>query len=385
MADKLSNILDCSQQIGRTSDAQLNISTNQSNTNTDRLWELEILADNQANPIQLNPVIPDNVLFYIIMFNFWGPGLGMSIFGILTNILNIITFLKQSLQDAVNISLLGLAISDLGSLFTIFMANICFLPPFQALDLPFVPMDFMYMWAWLHIMLTRVTAWITAYVTFERCLCIAYPLKVKVIVTPRRTVIYIVVLYVLMLASVVPVYYSAKATLVLDPIRNKTLHGISLSTDRNDIETVSFVVNNLVPTSAFVTVIVCTIILVQKLKSKAKWRRQSTGVGQADNLTDRDTKVIKMVVLISTVFILCYSPGAVVFIWVMVDPEMRIDGKHVDLLYANFSTLFHLESINASVNIFIYLRMSSRYKNSFLQTFCLCRTWSTTGKKPCHP
>lgn len=319
-------------------------------------------------------IIPAEALFYILMVNFWGIGLATSVFGIITNILNIIIFLKQGRRDAVNISLLGLAITDLGSLLTLTMTNICFIPSFQSLDLPFVPMDFMYIWAWLHIMLTRITSWITVYVTFERCLCVSHPLKVKVFITPKRTVVYILFLYLIMLVSVVPVYYPTRAAKIFDSSRNKTINGISLLPNRNDIETVSFVINCIVPTSAFVSVIICTTILVKQVRRKEKWRTISTMSRQTDNLSRRDTKVIKMVVFMSAVFIICYFPGTAIYIWVMIDPDMRIDGKHLDLLLANFSILFHLESVNASSGIFIYLSMSSRYKRTFLQTFCCFRS-----------
>lgn len=158
MANKSPNVPDHYLQTCANYEANATRCANNTNGNTDYLWQLEVLPVNQTRPIEASSVVPAHVLFYILMFNFWGPGLGTCVFGIITNILNITTFLKQSLHDAVNISLLGLAISDLGSLLTIFIVNICFLPQFQALDLPFVVMDFMYMWAWVHVILTRVSA-----------------------------------------------------------------------------------------------------------------------------------------------------------------------------------------------------------------------------------
>lgn len=87
-------------------------------------------------------------------------------------------------------------------------------------------------------------------------------------------------------------------------------------------------------------------------------------------MSARDNKVVKMVVLISAIFIICYVPSTAVLIYMLIDNEIRIDGLKKNLFIALFSALFKLESINAGVNIFIYLRMSSKFKVTFKKTFC---------------
>ncbi|CAG5128584.1 unnamed protein product [Candidula unifasciata] len=315
-------------------------------------------------------LLSDEVLYYFLLINFWGPALVVCILGVVTNILNIIIFCKQGLRDTVNISLLGLATSDLGSLITLLYANISFLPDFLALNLPYVGNDVMYISSWCHVLFTRISTWITAYITLERCLCVTTPLKVKNLFTPRRTVLYVIFVYVFMLASVTPIFYTARPAKIFDPSYNTTLFGISFLEDRDKIEMVAFMTNNTVPTLAFCTVAICTAILVSTLRNKSKWRRQATMANAKTVVADRDNKVVKMVVLISTIFIICYFPGAAVFVYMLLDSDLRVDGVQKNMLIAVFSILFHLESINASVNIFIYFSMSSKFRATFMNMIC---------------
>lgn len=78
----------------------------------------------------------------------------------------------------------GLAISDLGCLLPLIWANLCYTPAFADLDWPFEVTEFQYMTTGLtHVSMTRVSSWIMAAITLDRCLCVAMPLKVQSLLT----------------------------------------------------------------------------------------------------------------------------------------------------------------------------------------------------------
>ncbi|CAG5120669.1 unnamed protein product, partial [Candidula unifasciata] len=52
----------------------------------------------------------------------------LSLFGIGANVTNIIVFIKQGFKDSINISLLGLAVGDLGCALTMVWVSIGFSP-----------------------------------------------------------------------------------------------------------------------------------------------------------------------------------------------------------------------------------------------------------------
>ncbi|CAL1538192.1 unnamed protein product, partial [Lymnaea stagnalis] len=291
--------------------------------------------------------------------------------GVITNLLSIAVFLRQGVRDTVNISLLGLSISDLFSLITVAWLNISQTPLFASQKLPFIPLEVAYLTGgWPHVFFTRITTWITVYITLEKCCCIVAPMKVKAVFTPRRTVIYNILVYVVILASIAPIYYTARLSEKFVPERNETLLGIIFISGRDDIEAVSFHINNILPLTGFAVIIIGTAILASRLKQISKWRLTAASNARSDEMQNRDTKIVKMVVFISANFIVCYLPGTVVFIWMMLDPGLRIDGRHSDLFQAAFATLFLLEALNASVNIFVYVGMSSKFRKTLVSMTC---------------
>lgn len=84
-----------------------------------------------------------------------------------------------SLNKCVFFILEGLAVSDLGCLIPLVWTNVCFTPAFVSADLPFSPIEIQYLTSGnCHVTFTHVTAWITALITLERCMCITAPLQV---------------------------------------------------------------------------------------------------------------------------------------------------------------------------------------------------------------
>lgn len=76
-----------------------------------------------------------------------------------------------------------------------------------------------------------------------------------------------------------------------------------------------------------------------------------------------------MIVMISTLFIVCFVPLSVMFLAVSLQPEFFIKDKckHLCIVIGGFG--LNLESVNASVNIFIYYKMSGKFRTTFHQLF----------------
>ncbi|CAG5129996.1 unnamed protein product, partial [Candidula unifasciata] len=102
----------------------------------------------------------------------------INLFGIVTNIFNIICFVKQGFKDTVNISLLGLSISDLCCLITMMCTCILLMPALMNADLPFGSFEVMYLVSALpHLDFTRASSCITAMITLTKCISVVDPLR----------------------------------------------------------------------------------------------------------------------------------------------------------------------------------------------------------------
>ncbi|KAH9514620.1 hypothetical protein Btru_023108 [Bulinus truncatus] len=315
-------------------------------------------------------LVSDEVRAMIILVNNVIIGSCICLFGIVANILNLIVFVKMGLRDTVTISLFGLTLSDLCGLLTLQWTSICFNPLFHYSDIAIESFEVEYITAGVpHVCFTRITGLITAYITLERCLCISLPLKVKSILTPRRTVVIVTLIFTCIIAIAIPGYTVYSLGINFYPARNRSLIGLVFQGNRATVEAIAFASTIVLCYVAFLVVVACTVILVIKLNNQTKWRQVSSSAapeGTATSQTSKDRRVVKMVVTISTMFIVCYMPITLVLIGTMAVPEFGMIGRYENLYHAISSFGYSMESINSSMSIFVYLRMSSKYRAIFL-------------------
>lgn len=196
--------------------------------------------------------------------------------------------------------------------------------------------------------------------------------QVKSIVTPKRMCIVTICVFVVLIFSVSPVYVVNSLALKFYPDRNKSLIGLVFTKDREHVEKISYIINNIfVSFSAFVVIIFCTTILVIKLNRKTRFRKTLVSKDQGDNISSRNQKVAQMVVMISTLFIACFIPFCVIFLAMSFEPKLSLQGDYRNTVILISGVGFILESINSSMNIFIYYHMSSKYRNTLRDVFCL--------------
>ena len=253
---------------------------------------------------------------------------------------------------------------------------------------------------WPHMFFARSTSLITAFITFERCLCIALPLKVKTIITPTRTRYIIALIFFFIGASVLPIYYAIDIGEVFVEDRNKTLYAIVYRPGGKDVESVCFALTEFAQLSSFVLVIVFTAILIRNLLKKSKWRAEVTGRGRrggglgqagaggefsstqtitegertgapsrADKSASRDRRVMVLVLSIACIFIACFLPSATNLVLIILLPDYTITGRYKNTFQVTGAICNTCESINSSVNIFVYYNMSSRYRAEFRRLF----------------
>lgn len=295
----------------------------------------------------------------------------IGLFGIASNIINALVFFKQGFNNTVNISFFGLAISDMFCLVTLEWVCICLNPLFVASDVPWMSLEVQYLTgAWPHVCFSRITSLITAYVAAERCLCIAIPLKVKQILTPRRTTAAIIVIFFVNLVTLVPEYATSYIGWKLYPSRNATLLGLVFTSDRKYVEGLVFVLNSILGITSFSAVIIFTVILIVKLKYSSAWRKKvSSQHEKLEHVSHREKKTMKMVSIIAIILIVCYTPGTIISMTTYVVAEFHLLGGYVNICMVTWSFVFVFQAINSSVNIFLYYFMSSNYKVVFDELF----------------
>ncbi|CAG5131715.1 unnamed protein product [Candidula unifasciata] len=339
-------------------------------TSSDHYGLAEVQGDQRVDFISDNTRTYLDVVFYVLVQG------SISLLGSAGNILNILVFVKQGFKDTVNCSLMALSLSDLGSLVTLTWMSICYLPEFRFSGIEFESLDIQYLTAcWPHGSFARITSCITAYISFERCLCTALPLKVKTIITPARTLIIMASIFLMQFSVVSLVFYSVRLGPVYYLRRNTTLVGLVYIDNGPYLENMAFSIDIGIQIFSFVIVAICTMILIQSLIRNRKWRNsatQSAVPDSVDSKTAREKRVVVMVTTISGIFIACYTPSVINLIIMLCFPDYSIVGAYSNTFILIWSLFLNLEAINSAVNIFIYYNMSSKFRTVFSMTLKSC-------------
>lgn len=191
--------------------------------------------------------------------------------------------------------------------------------------------------------------------------------------TPRRVTTLVCCLFVLHMACEAPVYVVNKLGLKFVPSRNKSIVGLISTADRLVVEGLVFTINNFfMPCIAFIVVIICTGLLFLSLQKRTKWQRQNVKSAPGES-SNRNQRIAKMVVMISTLFIACFIPVTVTMLAMVFEPGLTFGGKYINIsiLLCGLGLIF--EAINSSANILIYYHMSSKYRDTSRLIFRRCK------------
>ena len=325
---------------------------------------------------------------YFILLSTFALTQVFSIGGVITNLINIAVFVKLGFNETSNISLLTLALCDLLSTILTIWGSLCVTPGFSDAELPFLPTEIAQLTgAGLSVFVFRCTAWVTAFISFERCLCILIPLKVKKWVTPKTTTVVVVTISITTIGPYIGVYWRWIFVWKFLPGRNATVLGVT-AVDKPVLILMESVVNIVIgaiqPIVAFVTVLVCTVFLVVYLRRSSQWRKlmasaggKTAGVDKSSrfepkqNISKKEEKVVRLVTSIATIFIVCYTPNTLMILHMAIFPSFSLFGQHRNTFLMVYLVSVLANSVSASVNIFIYYNMGTRYRNALRLLFHL--------------
>lgn len=136
------------------------------------------------------------------------------------------------------------------------------------------------------------------------------------------------------------------------------------------VESFSFVLQSTMQALSFTLLILFTFfLLLMSLNRKTKWRKTSTSLTQKDNISNRNKKRVRMVILIAAILIICFTPGMICFGAMAFEPEYTMGGALDTVFYVSWSFAFICQTFNSSINILVYYKMSSKYEEIFNATF----------------
>ena len=346
--------------------------------------EGELLKQNQTvlfeDRVLFHKDIPGGIFSILMEFSSYIM-ICIAAFGLVGNILIVITYTSIGFSESINISYSALSISDIFCILFLTWHAICFVPAFSNSDIPFEARKFVIpTGGYTSAIFLKTTAWITAYISLERCLCVVFPLKIKTIVKRKRTIVAIVAIFSL---TVLPLggilFYNYVFNFVFDAKKNGTFLSVmyrksSLSNALTQVDFVyKLILMNFTP---FGIILICAVVLAVQLNRSASWRRQmslsrtdTSGESTTSNVKtqkkhSKETRVARTVLAIALTFIFPGTLSTIKYVCAMTWHEFHPIGVYAKLFEFTSRLEFLLSLANSSVNFIIYYRSGTKFRHT---------------------
>ncbi|KAK3795810.1 hypothetical protein RRG08_052243 [Elysia crispata] len=120
----------------------------------------------------------------------------------------------------------------------------------------------------------------------------------------------------------------------------------------------------------FFVVLVSTTVLVVRLKQNLEWRNEAAKQSNKNSGSPKEIKASRSLVVICTVFIICFAPSVALFVISLAFPEFTQHDPYLGtLMRALYAISSLVQVLSSSVNIVVYYRMSTKYRNMLNELF----------------
>ncbi|XP_025099156.1 uncharacterized protein LOC112566942 [Pomacea canaliculata] len=243
------------------------------------------------------------------------------VIGLSTNVVNIVVFCRQGLRDRMNLCLFCLSLADLCYLVTIlFVLTVSSIitQVDQNVGAVYSVKSMTYGLGFI-FGTAALSRLISMVIAVERCLCVVFPLQATSLVKTR------------------------------------TMARI------------------------FLTIVIATSITVVRLRAAMSWRKMTSSSSSVDQ--SQQMALTKMLVIISCIDITCSTLFVSQALVENIRSDFFVGGPYYNLvnLTGSLSTVFN--SLNSSINFFVYITRSTRYRYE-LQLLCRSRIALKTKRKP---
>ena len=177
------------------------------------------------------------------------------------------------------------------------------------------------------------------------------------------------------IATGLPKSLATGLTRTTSPLTNKTVTIFDISKfDRYMYTTsqfISFSVPNLI---CFIIALVATIFFIINFKQSRQLRKTMSGSGEkSDKMSDKDARLIRLVILICIIYIIGTAPNTLLFLLQATYRPLNRADAYFGNFYLALTIVFNFfQATASSVNVFVYFGMGSKFKETFKEVF-LCK------------
>ncbi|KAK6986154.1 fMet-Leu-Phe receptor [Biomphalaria glabrata] len=352
------------------------------------------------------PKSSDDVLTFhqFVMFEgiLSGARAVISVLGIFGNTINIMTFISMGIKDGFSLSMTLLAGIELFHVLIIFLRSVAyglFIVEYSTQFFTWFPVEpfglYLYFGHVARLLYTMVVL-TTTFLSFARCMCVSTPLQFRHMFTTSRSILVLSFVTIISVGSYVPLLMTMTLSSLFDPRVNSTRLSFWVSPGREQVRVITGIVRNTsLPLSSQVVIVCCVLHMSQKLKTSVNFRlglqslspfpkasvltihsqsnsfasEQASDKAKLKSLSGKERRAIQQMVFMSIVVIICDMPEILIsLISVSVQTfgfRKPLNNFYLTVIGVNYT----FQVINTSINIAIYWKYSSRYR----ENCCLTR------------
>ena len=346
------------------------------------------------NPVGNAKIISDHFRDAFELYVGYWTVLFLSSVGVVTNSLAMIVFLRQGFRDSVNVSLFSIAVWDqikcLSGVIYRFHRIIGLVNPVWGINWKWMSWQYL---IYLPIFAGFVSYALATYLSIERCLSVSIPFKVKSLITPALTASFMVGISLLVFGSFSPMFFIYTQEFVFDPHYNasvaRTVPAAPYYAYDGLISKIYKFLGIVYP-AVFCTIMITTsAIIVFHLRKSAQTFGKLHGAKSSDTAASggsnrTEVKVTKMLLVVIFVYLMDFFPRLCKYTASLIEPEFFVYRKYHNLMLVMSNTMWVLDFINASVNFFIFMRMSTNFHKTFYGIFPRCQPIGRNKHKKKH-
>ena len=157
-----------------------------------------------------------------------------------------------------------------------------------------------------------------------------------------------------------------------DPVTNRTGLVYVVTYYFKYLQSIAYLVFSVGPSAvSFIVVSVGTSFLIVKLKESTRWRKSSSTGAQKQEISNKQTRVIRSAVLVCLVYIVCFTPNVCIILATITEPRLYItDPYYGPFVTASLYLANVFQGISSTFNICIYLTTSIRFRQTCVIIFC---------------
>jgi hypothetical protein len=332
------------------------------------------VVPHNADSLALTRYIVQNVLVPIVVS-----------VGVTGNSISMVVLTRKSMKSSTNCYLCALALFD--SLYLLFSLTLSFKHYGEIRDLRLYKHWFPWGRVFTDIW-SNVSVILTVTFTVERCIGVCFPMKKRVLCTPKRARIVIAFVVFIAVACTAPEFFEWKIIESFDQNSNVTKVQVSPTDFALTFSyqigyswflSAIFTFIPLVALFTFNSILIYSIIKASRIRRTIAYMavKRSTERSQ-----DKQQRITLMLVAVVVVFILCQCPTAILLLYSVYLDKADVDVTDVQRnqlrMTGNVTNL--LIQINAAINFYLYSVMSTKFRRVLLKLCCICVPYTLQRK-----